>query len=163
MRACLLLLALTAAACGPAPLAAAHTSPDALAQAVLTALERRDQSALHGLALSEEEFRTHVWPSLPAARPERNLPVEYVWNDLRQKSVAELASTLTRQGGRHHQIVSVDLEGHARDYGGFRVHSGVSLKVREPGGGSSELRVFGSLIEQEGRWKVFSYIVDERS
>ncbi len=56
--------------------------------------------ALRDLALNEIEFREQVWPELPAARPERNLPFSYVWGDLRQKSDANLERTLARHGGR---------------------------------------------------------------
>ena len=73
-----------------------YPSPEALATAVMGAVERRDATALRALALNEQEFRDHVWPELPAARPERNLPFSYVWGDLRQKSEEGLALTLER-------------------------------------------------------------------
>ena len=57
---------------------------------------RRDRARLDALALSEQEFRDHVWPDLPAARPERNLPFSYVWGDLHQKSNISLARDAAR-------------------------------------------------------------------
>ena len=80
-------------ACSRAPpLANTHSSASSLASAVLDALARRDRAALKALALNETEFRDHVWPELPAARPERNLPFSYVWGELRQKSLQALAA-----------------------------------------------------------------------
>src|SRR5687767_8103866 len=75
---------------GAPPLLNASSSSQDLASAVLEALAQRDANRLRALALSEREFRDHVWPELPASRPERNLPFSYVWGDLRQKSEESL-------------------------------------------------------------------------
>src|SRR5918994_7547737 len=93
------------------PLADTHPSPSSLASAVLDALARRDRSALEALALNETEFRDHVWPQLPAARPERNLPFSYVWGDLRQKSTQALSSLISREGGKRYELIDVRFTG----------------------------------------------------
>jgi hypothetical protein len=128
---------------------------------VLSAVEQRDTIALRGLALSEEEFREHVWPELPAARPERNLPFSYVWGDLRQKSDASLGQTLARHGGRRYALVSVRNTGETTRYPSYSVSRETVLTVRDETGAAMELRLFGSTIQKEGGWKVFSYVVDE--
>ena len=156
-----LLLAAFCAACGPAPLHDTHASPDAVAVAILEALTRNDEATLRRLALDESEFRAHVWPSLPAARPERNLPFSYIWGDLRQKSEAGLKRTLATHGGRRYQLGRV-LLGRMTEYAGFRTHEGTRLLVGEGGREPFEIRVCGSLLEQpDGQWKVFSYVVDD--
>ncbi len=75
--AALVLVAALAARCSPSKPSFAHSqsSSSALASAVLDAIERNDATMLRDLALSEQEFRDHVWPDLPAAQPERNLPI----------------------------------------------------------------------------------------
>lgn len=158
----LLALALFSSACGRvAPLANGQPSSSALADAVLDALARRDATALRALALDESEFRAHVWPSLPSARPERNLPFSYVWGELRQKSDASLAETLTKRGGRRYQLVDVRFEGESTQYSGYVVHRGTVLRVRNDAGEEESIRVCGSLLEKDGVWKVFSYVVDD--
>ena len=149
--------------CGPnaPPLSNTHPSAEALASAVLTAVERRDQAALHALALDEDEFRAHIWPELPAARPERNLPFSYVWGDLRQKSDAELTTTLSRHGGGRYTLVGVTFGGETTRYPSYSVHRETILRVRDAGGVEHDLRLFGSSLEKDGVWKVFSYVVDE--
>src|SRR5687767_7704130 len=97
-------LVVTAIACGPARLSNTQPTADALAREVLTALARQDSSRLEALALNEEEFRRHVWPALPAARPERNLPFSYVWGDLRQKGEMRLRATLGAHSGRRYEL-----------------------------------------------------------
>ena len=141
------------------PLANAEPSRHALALSVLDALARRDVAALRALALSEAEFQTHVWPALPAARPERNLPFSYVWGDLRQKSAAALSETLARHGGRRYELVRVEFNGQT-DYQSYRVHREATFRVRDAGQ-EQTLRVCGSFIEKDGAWKVFSFVVDD--
>jgi hypothetical protein len=138
-----------------------QTSPEAVAAAVLDALARHDVERLRALALTEREFRESVWPQLPAARPERNLPFSYVWGDLRQKSEQSLARTVAREGGRRYTLVSVRNDGKTTRYSGYTVRRDTVLSVRNDSTELLEIRVFGSLIEQNGRWKVFSYVVND--
>jgi len=153
---------LAAAGCqSEPPLANTRDSARAVAQQVLDAIARRDRAALDRLAITEPEFRAHVWPSLPAARPERNLPMSYVWGDLHQKSVASLSRILAEHGGRRYELVDVRLDGPPTNYGSYVVHRKAVLSVRVPEGAHEEIRVCGSLIEKDARWKVFSYVVDD--
>ena len=50
--------------------------------------------------------------------------------------------------------------GGATAWAGFTVHRETELVVRDPSGAPRTVRLFGSLLEREGRWKVFSYVVD---
>lgn len=149
------------AACGSVPsMANAMGSPEALASAVLDALARGDRTRLDALALNEREFRDHVWPDLPAARPERNLPFSYVWGDLHQKSNMSLARTLIAQRGKRHTLQRVTFAGTTK-YANYVVHRDAKFVVADPSGASTDLRVCGSFLEKDGVWKVFSYVVDE--
>lgn len=149
------------AACGPPPLTATYPTAQALARAVLDGLARADETGLRMLALSEEEFRRHVWPELPVARPERNMPFNYVWRDLAQKSDSFLSATLAEHGGRRYDLVRVRFEGARTDYPTFRVYRDATFVVRHADGSEHDLRVCGSFVEQQGQWKVFSYVTDD--
>jgi hypothetical protein len=155
------LVAASLAACSRVPpLANTQPSAKALASAVLDALARVDRPALEGLMLSETEFRDHVWPQLPSARPERNLPFSYVWGDLRQKSAQSLSNVMSREGGKRYELLDVRFAGET-DYRTYRVHREATLRVRDANGIETDLRVCGSMIEQDGAWKVFSYVVGD--
>jgi len=145
---------------GVPPLAGTYPGAESLAEAVLDALAQKDRAALEGMALSEREFRDHVWPELPASHPERNLPFSYVWGDLRQKSTGALSETLARHGGRRYDLVRVDFNGQT-DYQSYGVHRETTLRVRDTAGQEQTLRVCGSFIEKDGAWKVFSFVVDD--
>ena len=153
-------VSLLAAGCGRRALDHAQPSADALAREVLNALASRNETRLRELALTEQEFEARVWPSLPAARSERNLPWSYVWMDLRQKSDATLRRTLSEHGGRRYQLQSVKFAGAPAAYGDYQVCRDAVLVVRDPSLEIAELRVFGSMIFADGGWKVFSYIAD---
>ena len=153
-------MALTAACSAPPPLADTSPSPDTLARAVLDALSTGDRARLETLALSEAEFRDHVWSELPAARPERNLPLSYVWGDLHQKSSQQLSVTLRQHGGKRYELVRLTFSDVTR-YAGFRVHRKATFRVRDASGHETDVRLCGSMIEQDGAWKVFSYVVND--
>jgi hypothetical protein len=121
---------------------------------------QRDLTTLRGLALTEREFHEHIWPELPASRPERNLPFSFVWGDLHQKSESSLKETLARFGGRRLTLVSVRFKGETSRYANSTVHRDTTLKVRDADGTETDVRLFGSSLQKDGAWKVFSYVVD---
>jgi hypothetical protein len=164
MRQIALLAALAGiAACQTAPpsLDPTFDSPESVARAVLDRFATGDADGLRQLALTEGEFRSRVWPELPASRPERNLPFSYVWGDLSQKSDNSLLTLLARHRGHRFALVRVQF-GSTTPYQSFVVHRATVFTVKDLADGSSqEVRLCGSLIEQGGRWKVFSYVVDD--
>jgi hypothetical protein len=155
------LIAVLGFGCSAAPLPHSHDSPEALARAVLKAIEEGNTGALHALALNKEEFTEHVWPELPAARPERNLSVDFVWGDLHLKSNVTLRDTLTAHGGNRYEFIRMAFLGDTTAYGSYRVRRESELTVKDSTGTSRQIRVFGSMLEKNGRYKVFSYVIDD--
>jgi hypothetical protein len=149
-----------ASGCGRSTLQTAKDSPETLGAAVLAALENEDVAALEALALTEEEFRSVVWPELPAARPERNLSAEYLWTDLHTKSQAGIRNALATGGGQGLSLVRVQFMRGTTQYRNYLVHRDALLTVRDERDQERTVRFFGSVLEQNGRFKVFSYVVD---
>jgi hypothetical protein len=150
-------------ACGrakAAPFEHTFSSPTDLASAVLDAIASRDRLALDALALSAREFRERVWPELPASRPERNLPLDYVWGDLHQKSQGHLGQTLAHYGGRRFALVDIEFLGETTSYPTFDVSRKAQLRVRNDQGEEQVIRLFGSILRSGAEYKVFSYVVD---
>jgi hypothetical protein len=154
-------LVLGAGGCsGASTLQGAEGSPTSVAAKVVSAFNAHDVSALEAAALTEHEFRDVVWPRLPAARPERNLSCDYVWNDLSSKSRLHLRARMEAWHSLRYQVEGVRFDGETTDYGSYRVHRDAAVQLRTPDGRQVSARVFGSMIERDGRFKVFSYIVD---
>ena len=144
----------------PAPLPGSAKTPEATARLALERIAAGDRGGLLALALTEAEFREVVYPELPASRPERNTSADYLWRGLRQKSRNALASTLDRHAGPPLELLAVDFLGETTDYGTYRVHRRTALTVRAPDGGKTVVRVFGSMIERGGEYKIFSFVTD---
>jgi hypothetical protein len=167
-----LLSLLALAACDPAPVVSEATdveptlsntfdSPEALGAAVLEAFAKEDVETLKSLPLSQEEFRLHVWPMLPASRPERNVPFDYGWGDLHQKSVNAIASNYARHKGRKLELLSIRFKDRETDYETFVVHRKSELRVKDTASGEEEtLELFGSVMEWKRKYKIFSYVTD---
>ncbi len=151
------------------PVASAARSPilgetsasrEALGNAVLAAFKAGDIGALERLALTEDEFRTFVWPKLPASRPDRGVPFDFVWGMLKQNSSTYLRQTANALRGHDFTLKRVSFAGASSAYAGVVVHRETELLVTDANGNEQMIRVFGSTVEQEGRFKVFSYVVD---
>ena len=143
-----------------APLSHTFSSPEALSRAVLTALAADDVDTLRSLPLDELEFRNAVWPDLPASRPERNVPFDYAWGDLHQKSGNALRRLVARYGGRRYQLAGVGFAGETTGYRTYQVHRETVLDLLDEEGEEVRLALFGSILEREGEFKLFSYVVD---
>lgn len=143
-----------------APLWHTFDSPEALAQAVLIALERKDMSALGVLPLSEAEYREHVWPELPVSRPERNVPLDYAWGQMRQRSDGSLRDTFGRYAGKQLKLVRTRFTGETTHYASFSVMRESEIIATDAAGRDLILRLYGSVLVQDRRYKMFSYVVD---
>lgn len=135
-------------------------SPEEAARQALELVAAGDAESLSRLALRETDFREAVYPRLPASRPERNTSAEFLWGMLHQRSRHALASTLDRHRGQRYELIAVDFVGETTDYGPFQVHRETVLTVSAPDGARGALRIFGSMLEQDGRYQIFSFVTD---
>jgi hypothetical protein len=163
IRFLLLLLCAGVAGCSATPTAIPFTpgyeSKDAAVTAFLQALAARDRDALAAQVVSQDEFLKHIWPALPASRPEVGMPAERAWADQAQKNANFLSQTLGEHGGRRYELVVASFDGAPTTYEGFTIHPKTRLDIRDDGG-VREVRLFGSMIESGGRWKIYSFVVD---
>ena len=153
-------LACASIACGAAAVEHGEASPEALAREVLRAVDAHDVERLRQLAVTEQEFREIVWPDLPASEPRTNLTADYVWKDLHFKSEVGLRETLGAFSGRDLDLVKLSFHGETSQYGHFLVHRDARVLVRHEDATEERVKLFGSVLEQDGRFKVFSYVTD---
>ena len=135
-------------------------SPEEAARQALEFVAQGDAESLSQLSLGEADFREAVYPRLPASRPERNTSAAFLWGMLHQRSRNALAFTLNRHRGQRYELIAVDFVGETTDYGPFQVHRETVLTVETPDGERGTLRLFGSMLEQDGRYKIFSFVTD---
>lgn len=135
-------------------------SPEEAARQALEFVAQGDAESLSQLSLGEADFQEAVYPRLPASRPERNTSAAFLWGMLHQRSRNALAFTLNRHRGQRYELIAVDFVGETTDYGPFQVHRETVLTVETPDGERGTLRLFGSMLEQDGRYKIFSFVTD---
>jgi hypothetical protein len=139
------------------PLESAASSPEELTRRFLDAIAGNRPDEVRKLALSEEEFRKYVWPELPSAEPARNLTPEFVWNSLHIRSESNLRSTMASVGGRRLRLEEVRFTGGVTEYKTYRVHRASLLFLKDEVGKEQTVRLFGSVLELDGQFKIFSF------
>lgn len=150
-----------AAGCGrPEPLADTFESDDAVVRAVLDAVSRNDGEALLRMTVTKDEFQHVVWPTLMVSRPEVGMPMDYVWNDTSTKSRGFLSETLAAHGGKRYELLEIAFLGDTTYHSGYQISRKSHLRVRDANGEEQTIRLFGSMIRQNGRSKVYSFIID---
>lgn len=169
-RAATLLLILAGSICGgtvqgcrsvvsaPRDLANAQPSPEALSRAYLDALARKDTDAMKALRITRDEFCRYVFPELPAAKTP-NVSCDWVWDQATLKSMAGMARVLNENGSARYEYVSITYASTER-YDSFNVLKSPTVTVRDEQGRQSDVRLFGSILEMDGKYKLFSFVVD---
>ncbi len=136
----------------------AYESPQALTVAFLRALEAEDRPRLEGLALSAREFQLEVFPEMPAYG---NIPPDFAWRQLELRNRHGLSTVLESQGGRSWALEEIVFRGGRTAYQTFTVHREPMLHLRDRlTGAKREMALFGSLLEHDGRYTLFSYNID---
>ncbi len=143
----------------PRSISGGEDSRDDLARAALDALARRDADALHALRINRAEYEHILWPEFEKTQSERStLKWDFHWMLLDSKSNAGVRDSLSDFGGQPLELLEVIPTQGIREYDGFRVHRKVELRVRRTTDGHEEqIRAFGSVIEQDGRFKILSF------
>jgi len=157
---CLILLVGLLSACGPPRerFRGTHVSPEALTEEVLGALEAEDRPRLEGLALSREEFQLEVFPEMPVYG---NVPPDFAWSQLEARSHHGLSTALEAQGGRSWDLERIVFRGGRTVYQTFAVHREPMLHLRDRRTGERRvLPLFGSVLEHDGRYTLFSFNID---
>jgi hypothetical protein len=138
----------------------AQFSLEELSQEVLVKLYEKDIKSLENLAVTREEFKKHVWPEMQWSKPEVNMPFDYYWKDIHQKSTWALRKALVEYGGENYNLIRVYFAKGVRKYKNFRLHRDTRLIVKNKTGEEKELNILGSILEMNGSYKILSYIHD---
>lgn len=145
-------------ASAPRSLTNAETSPDALARKFLSCLAADDLEAMKALRVSKDEFCRYVFPELPASKM-NNVTCDFVWDQATLTSMAGMKHMLDANAKRRYELVSVRFQGTER-HQTYNVLQKPVVTVRDETGTESEMRLFGSMLEMDGQYKLFSFVGD---
>lgn len=141
-------------------LAGSRDSAEAVAEAFLEALAEMDEDSIRQLAVSRQEWDKYVWPELPVSNPRANYPADFVWNQMAMRSESGLRMVLSRYGGRDLDLVSLRFTEGIKEYENFQIHRDARLIVEDETGIEKELNLFGSVMEMDEEFKIFSFVLD---
>ncbi|MEX0979607.1 MAG: hypothetical protein WDZ89_00840 [Gemmatimonadota bacterium] len=156
---------------GEAPDSLRRAAPgrDALVLRFVAALQAADTAALAGLALDPAEFAWFYYPDSRYTRRPYRLGPALVWYQLQNRSGRGLTRLLRRYGGHDMGYVAYDCpeapvtEGESRYWHGCEIlHTVPDEATGERAGGSEPVRIrlFGSIMEREGRYKLVGFSND---
>ncbi len=139
----------------PLGLAAASHSRDALVRRFLDALATNDTTEIAAMHITAAEFAWFYYPDSPwSRRPYRQDPALF-WLRLTAGSEKGIARALRTYGGRPLDVRGYACERQPGTWGAARVWQRCRFRTDE-----GPLRLFGSVIEWEGRYKFVSYTND---
>jgi hypothetical protein len=121
-------------------------------------LAAADTAGLGALTMSRAEFAWLYYPTAPEAHPPYDLAPGLMWFVLEGNSAKGLRRALEEYGGKPLGYVGYRCEGEPRVHGANRIHPlCIVRRLAEPGGTDTlEIRLFGPVLEREGRFKFVS-------
>ena len=132
-------------------------SPDQLGLAVVDALNREDIEQLDRLRVQREEYLDWIWPAFPASRPPNNFPGDFAWSNLNKKCNIGMKKWIAHFGGVNLKFVDIRFDGSEETYEGFQLLRGTVLTLQNVAGKKRELKILGSVVFKNDRYKLLSY------
>ncbi len=130
---------------------------DALVGSFVTALERRDTATLRSLVLTPSEFGWLYYPTNPEGLPPYSLTPQLMWFMLEGNSSRGFSRLLLKRSGRPLGYASYRCEGDPSRQGTNVVWGPCLVLRRLESGDMVAERLFGLIVERDGRHKFVSY------
>ncbi len=139
-------------------LAGGAPSREALIARFVEALKHQDTTAVRALVLDRAEFAYLYYPSSVHSAPPRALAPSLAWFLIQQQSEKGITRSFRRLGGLSLQADSLACAEGPHQEGQSSLWSNCTVALRLDAKGSAERhRLFGSIIERDGRFKFVSY------
>lgn len=139
-----------------------HSAPsrDELVNRLIGAIERTDSAEIGRLMISAAEFLDLFYPDSPYARPPFRQNPAFVWFQIGQNSEKGIGRAVQRYGGRPANFSGYDCDPEPEIQGTNRLWNGCRVHWKPTADAAGTLRLFGTIIEREGRYKFVSYAND---
>ena len=144
----------------PRALEGGAESREALVRGFVDALARRDTAALIRMHMTRAEFAYLYYPHTSLAGADGYLEPKTVWFLLRLESEKGLNRLMQRLGGKGARFGGLRCEDAPRAEGPNRLWEECLLELRDRPADLRARRLFGTIVEREGRFKFVSYKTD---
>ena len=132
-------------------------SPSQLGLAVVDALNNKDIEHLNRLRVQREAYLNWIWPAFPASQPPNNFPGDFAWSNLNKKCNIGMKKWIARYGGQNLEFVAIRFDKPTETYEGFQLLRGTVLMLKNAAGEKGELKILGSVVMKDDRYKLLSY------
>ena len=136
------------------------SSREMLVRVFMRNLAASDTAALVRLTISRAEFAWLIYPDSPLSAPPYRLAPDLAWMQHAAASGTGLTRLLERLGGGQLQLHSWDCSEGPLPEGKNRIWRNCAVRFEQPGAAQNSLRLFSSIIERQGRFKILSYAND---
>ncbi|NUQ81853.1 MAG: hypothetical protein HUU10_09610 [Bacteroidetes bacterium] len=140
------------------PLSAGVSSMDSVAIRFIAALNEGDTAAIGNLVISEYEHNQLLLPEFhlhyPAATPDQ---ADVIWENLSKKILKGSLYLIGNHMKRNYQFKSLTFEDPVEEFKTFRIHTNSLLTVLDSTGAERSFKLFGSVVERNGQYKILSY------
>jgi hypothetical protein len=143
----------------PRQLSNAASSPEELMIRLIDATSRDDVPAIKNLRITKDEFCTYIWPELPGSKVP-NVSCDFAWDQATLKSLSGLTRMLDQHRGRKYEFISLRFPGAPEHHESIVVHKAPTVSLRDEKGIVHEIRISGSILEMDGQFKLFGFVVD---
>ena len=146
-------------AIGGAPLtrfADASDSRDALVARLAAAIAANDDRALQRTRVTAREFIDLVYPESPYTAPPFRQAPGLVWTLIEEPSNSGRRRLLSNLGGKPLVITRVSCGTKPEEQGRNRLWNGCTVRYASGGDAPRDGRLFGAIIERDGRFKFMS-------
>jgi hypothetical protein len=137
----------------------AEPSIDRLVARLARSVERSDTSAFRAIVMSRREFAWLYYPTSPFTRAPTKQEPGLAWFLHLEHSQKGVTRLMNRHGGKPLRILSNQCKAPAR-IESRNVLWDDCLQTILLGGDTTVTRLFGGVVEREGRFKIFSYSND---
>jgi hypothetical protein len=139
------------------PFEGGASSATELALMILDALEYKDTETLGRLRVTYPEFRDILWPEFPESRPATGISADDAWILMRTDIASGALYGINHYGGMPLEFEALSFETGLIRFTNFNLYKGVRIHVRRPDGGPEILRFVNTIVERDGKWKVYGY------
>ena len=137
-------------------LSPSFVNAEALARAYVAALAAKDHEGLSRTLMTRAEFAWLYYPENPIAKPPYELPVGIAWFELEGNSLAGMRRALASYGGRDIALRSLECARPPVVQGDSRLWNGCVVALTVEDDSEERLRLFGSILERDGAFKLAS-------
>lgn len=138
----------------------ASASRDELVRRFMRGLEARDTAELRAMALSATEFIDLYYPTSIYSKPPYKQSPELVWMLIQQSGEKGIGRALQRYGGTDQKFEGYECDAEPLTSGENRVWEGCVIRWSPAQDIPSPIRLFGPIIERDGKLKFISYAND---